>query len=387
MRILLIALALLCALPGIVRSEKQDLIKAGKEYLVRLEFHEMTKDAISSSYRVQSGVVIGKNLVLTSLHFVNDSSVVNVFKYTTKKRYGSGLIWKDTLRNVAIFKVPNLNAKPIPLSKSENLSQIDEIMIFNCGRRDSVYLETTWGILSGSPMDTVITVGAAVNPGGIGAPVITMDEKLAGIIVDKEVSLFAEGLAYMVNIDLIHSALNSINPNSEPLGAIKEYETLDKLGMAFEKELESYDANRVKEKIALLKDAKKLVEEAMSNSSSNIVPAFFLTYFNKLYFRALAEDYEETIAMKVYEDYVFNALEVRTILYKEKYPDGNIPEEEKIYLTIDSFDSMSLAADRARMRIVEYGLEDIKADIRKADFYGYLFFGTPPTLFKSILQD
>jgi hypothetical protein len=236
-------------------------------------------------------------------------------------------------------------------------------------------------------MDTVITVGAAVNPGGIGGPVITMDEKLAGIIVDKEVSLFAEGLAYMVNIDLIHTALNSNNPNSEPLGAIKEYETLDKLGMAFEKELESYDANRVKEKIALLKDAKKLVEEAMSNSSSNIVPAFFLTYFNKLYFRALAEDYEETIAMKVYEDYVFNALEIRTILYEEKYPDGNIPEEEQIYLTIDSFDSMSLAADRARMRIVEYGLEDIKSDIRKSDFYGYLFFGTPPTLFKSILQD
>ncbi len=387
MRILLFALSLIFVFPCISKSEKQELIKSAKGYLVRLECHELSKNALSSRYRVQTGVVIGKDLVLTSLNFVNDSSVVNVFKYSTRERYGSGLIWKDSSNNVAIFKVPKLNATPISMNRSENLSQIDEIMIFNCGRRDSIYMESTWGILSGSPKDTIITVGAAVNPGGIGAPVITLDGKLAGVIVDKEVSLFAEGMAYMANIDLIHEAIREINEDSEPLGAIKEFETLDYLGMAFENEMKSYDTKRIKKKIAFLEETYDLVNKAMKNTKTNIIPAYFKTYLYKRYFDALASDYKEAVAMKIYDEYVENALQVRKIVFDEKYPNGDIPEEELSQLTKESFDPISIAADKARMRIVEYGLNDIKVGIRKADFYGYLFYGTMPILFKNILKD
>ncbi len=387
MRHLLVALALLWSLPSLALSDKQELIKSSKDYLVRLECHELSKSAVNSRYRVQSGVVIDKNLVLTSLDYINDSSVVNIFKYTTQKRFGAGLIWKDSLHNIAVFRVPELNATPIKMKSSKELSQIDEIMVFNCGRRDSTFLETTWGILSGSPKDTIITVGAAVNPGGVGAPVITMDGHLAGLIVDKEVDLFAEGIAYMANIDLVHDALSSIDANDTIISAIPEFETLDKLGQAFECEMQSYDTELISKIIELRKQSLDLATEAMKGSSTSIVSAYFKTYFSKLYFWALAEDYQETLAQKIYADYKAYVFEIRNILMKEEYPVGQMPENALAYLDKSKFDKFGIAAEKARMRPVINGLNNIKTSIRKADFYGYILYGLPPNYLKSVIKD
>jgi hypothetical protein len=348
----------------------------------------LSEDATKSSLAIQSGVVIGNKLVLTSLNSVNDSTIVNVFRHNSKIPYGAGLIWKDSVNNIAIFMVPELKCQPIKMKKSSDLSQIDEIMIMNCGRRDSTYLESTWGILSGSPADTLITVGAAVNPGGIGAPVITMDGSLAGVIVDKEVNLFTEGIAYMVNIDLIHAALADIDYNKTPIGAIKDYKLIELIGKAFENEMLSYKAEKIKDEIELLLQAKEYANESDKYvNASSLSPAYLKTYFYHLLFNALAQDYQEELASKTYDEFLDNAIKVKEEILKRNYPDGIIPETERIKLKKEYYPKMSFAADEARMEQAHYKLDGILTSIRRADFYGYLFYGTTPKLFKKILND
>ncbi len=387
MRVFLIALAIIYAFPGVAKSDKQSLIQSSKDFLVRLECHEISKDALSSSYRVQTGVVIDKDLVLTSLNFVNDSSIVNVFKYANQERYGCGLIWKDSLHNLAIFRVPKLNSSAIKLAESKNLSQIDEIMIYNCGRRDSLYFEATWGILSGSPTDTIITVGAPVNPGGVGAPVVTMNGELAGIIVDKEVSLFVEGVAYMSNIDLVKDAISTINSSALPLGAVKEFETLDLLGKAFENEMKSYDVKDITLEISLLKESLELVDMGMSKSATNIEKAFFKAYLTKLYFNALVSDYQEDLAIEVYKDYINLAMDVKKSNYNQANLNNTLSFDDYTRIELDKFDSMSIAADKARMSQVQFILDGIKANIRESDFYGYILYGRTPSMLKKIITE
>ena len=161
--------------------------------------------SIGTDFGVGSGVVIGEDgLILTALHVVEDAASITVWFSDGSETQGR-LLGEDLGQDLALIKVPRSDLSAIPLADRASVRLGDAVTKLGY---PSGYLEVSTGIIS-ALVDAYringerIQITADVNPGDSGAPIITADGDLAGIVVAKDYTSAGVGFASPLTYGLV----------------------------------------------------------------------------------------------------------------------------------------------------------------------------------------
>ena len=141
---------------------------------------------------------------MTALHVVQDATAITV-GFSDGSEAQARLLGEDLGQDLAVLKVPRSGLSPIDVADSANLRVGQTVT--KLGYSEG-YLALSTGIVSALVPPyridgALIQVTADINPGDSGAPIITAEGKLAGIIVASNFDLSGVGFASRLDSQLI----------------------------------------------------------------------------------------------------------------------------------------------------------------------------------------
>ena len=141
---------------------------------------------------------------MTALHVVQDATAITV-GFSDGSEAQARLLGEDLGQDLAVLKVPRSGLSPIDVADGANLRVGQTVT--KLGYSEG-YLALSTGIVSAFvPPYRIdgerIQITSDINPGDSGAPIMTADGELAGIVVSKHFSLSGVGFASPLDSQLI----------------------------------------------------------------------------------------------------------------------------------------------------------------------------------------
>ena len=141
---------------------------------------------------------------MTALHVVQDATAITV-GFSDGSEAQARLLGEDLGQDLAILKVPRSGLSPIDVADGANL-RVGQV-VTKLGYSEG-YLALSTGIVSALVPPyridgALIQVTADINPGDSGAPIVTAEGKLAGIVVASNFDLSGVGFASPLDDQLI----------------------------------------------------------------------------------------------------------------------------------------------------------------------------------------
>jgi tetratricopeptide (TPR) repeat protein len=170
-----LALMLLVVLPARGGDAEQVFEKVRKE-VVTVE----TRDVRHQPEYQGSGVIVGSNKVATNCHVVEDADSIEV-TWQGKKLHAS-LQSRDSLRDICLLSVKDLEAKPIILRKRAEL-KVGET-VYAVGNPLGLELTVSSGLISALPIsrdESHIYTSAPLSPGSSGGGLFDSNGRLIGL--------------------------------------------------------------------------------------------------------------------------------------------------------------------------------------------------------------
>ena len=174
-----------------------------------------------------SGFVCGAGLIATAYHVIdaayNTSNVPTYIKVQAvlggMLHTATAIVARDVGRDIAILRVPDYPAPPLPLANS-NLVYIGQ-PVFVAGNPDGYMGSYSFGIVSGVRMnvgpllrDRSIQITAPISAGSSGSPVCSEHGAVIGVVSLSDVD--GNDLTFITPSNALASLLQSIAPPTEP---------------------------------------------------------------------------------------------------------------------------------------------------------------------------
>lgn len=163
-----------------------------------------------------SGFFVGNGLVVTNFHVIEGAKSGTVKLVETEARYEiEGTVGTDNKHDLAIVKVRNLNAPPLPLGNSDNV-RVGEIVYavgnprgfegtFSSGEISNIQTRGTARI-----QDEVLQFTAAISRGSSGGAVVNRLGEVIGIV--SETRDDGQNLNFAIPVNNLKTLLNQIGP-------------------------------------------------------------------------------------------------------------------------------------------------------------------------------
>lgn len=137
---------------------------------------------------VGSGVIVdaGRGLILTNQHLLEGATSIEV-TLKDRRRYPARLLGSDPSTDLAVLKVPSINATALNFGDSDDL-EVGDIVIA-IGNPFGLGQTVTSGIVSavgrtgieGSELGALVQTDASINPGNSGGPLINLAGEVVGV--------------------------------------------------------------------------------------------------------------------------------------------------------------------------------------------------------------
>jgi S1-C subfamily serine protease len=166
-----------------------------------------------------SGVVIGKNLVLTNAHVVMDASRISIRLRGSQKDYSARVLYIGYDCDLALLEVTDneFTEKTNVLTLSESLPILgSELLVLGfpngmenltVGKGTILRYEKSRYSFSGLDFRNVIKINANIQPGNSGGPAI-QNGKVVGLAF--QISKIGKDVAYLIPVDIIRHFLKDI---------------------------------------------------------------------------------------------------------------------------------------------------------------------------------
>jgi serine protease Do len=172
---------------------------------------------IFSQPRTQTGagsgwVLDNKNnssYIVTNNHVVADAENVSIETYNGKTYNAKqAQIRRDTVSDIAIIELPNINLEPVKMGDSDSLRVGDFVIALGNplgqglrAKEGTVSgLKVTLPVEEGQYLYDLIETSAAINPGNSGGPLINLYSEVVGITSAKMAAVGVEGMGYAISV-------------------------------------------------------------------------------------------------------------------------------------------------------------------------------------------
>jgi S1-C subfamily serine protease len=182
-----------------------------------------------------SGVVIGKNLILTNAHVVMDSNRINIRLSGSRKDYQAKVLFIGYDCDLALLEVTDteFSEKTNVLTLSDSLPALgSELLVLGFPNGQENLTVEKGSILryeksrysySGLDFRNVIKINANIQPGNSGGPAI-QNGKVVGVTF--QISKTGKDIAYLIPIDIIRHFLKDVRDG--------KYEGFPNLGFTYQ---------------------------------------------------------------------------------------------------------------------------------------------------------
>lgn len=176
---------------------------------------------------IGTGFAVGKDIIVTNRHVVNDASASYSVVDSEDNRYEVTKIYKDTLNDLAILRISEGQFKALELGNSEEL-QVGQTAIAIGNALGRFSNTVTKGVISGigrgitasgslgqfqEQLDNVIQTDAALNPGNSGGPLLNIDAQVIGVNV--AVGQGTENIGFAIPVNELKALLEDFNAGIE----------------------------------------------------------------------------------------------------------------------------------------------------------------------------
>lgn len=168
---------------------------------------------------IGTGFAVGDELIITNRHVVNDINSSYSVVDAKGNRYDVSEVYRDTLNDLAILKVPGAHLEPLELGDSDQL-QVGQTVIAIGNALGRFSNTVTKGVVSGigrgivasgglgefqEQLDNVIQTDAALNPGNSGGPLLNIEGQVIGVNV--AISQGSENIGFAIPVNEVKKLL------------------------------------------------------------------------------------------------------------------------------------------------------------------------------------
>jgi len=161
--------------------------------------------------KIGSGAFITKDgLILTCSHVVEGATEYDVILSNNVKVKGK-VIRVSPEFDVALVQVEGIEVKPLPLGKSLNIEEGEEVYTIGTPNYTNLGQSISKGIVSGIRVIdeySFLQTDASVNPGNSGGPLINAKGEIIGVVNMKVIKQGTERIGFAVPIDVAVEKLN-----------------------------------------------------------------------------------------------------------------------------------------------------------------------------------
>jgi hypothetical protein len=160
-----------------------------------------------------SGVVIEPDLVVTNRHALVDGSLWRVRQGGTDRM--ASITWIDPVHDLALLRVPGLNALPLQLRQTASVSVGERV--YAIGSPRGLELTLSEGLVSGLreyESGVLIQTSAAISLGSSGGALADVQGRLVGITTFSRSD--SQNLNFALSSDWVQSLTNAIHERGHP---------------------------------------------------------------------------------------------------------------------------------------------------------------------------
>lgn len=161
--------------------------------------------------KIGSGAFITKDgLILTCSHVVDGATEYDVILSNNVKVKGK-VIRKSPEFDVALVQVVGIEAKPLPLGKSLNIEEGEDVFTIGTPNYTNLGQSISKGIVSGIRIideSSFLQTDASVNPGNSGGPLLNTKGEIIGVVNMKVIKHGTERIGFAIPIDVAVEKLN-----------------------------------------------------------------------------------------------------------------------------------------------------------------------------------
>ena len=167
---------------------------------------------ISTTDSLGSGFAIGKNIVVTNAHVIENSKIITVTTYSGTD-YDAQVYISDSNLDIAILMVENAKFVPLKIGDESNAKIGDDI--YTIGAPNSMAYTLTKGVISAKDRkvsgQTYIQIDAAINQGNSGGPLLNDVGEVLGINTLKMSNSEGIGLSIPISCVIEFAEKNGIS--------------------------------------------------------------------------------------------------------------------------------------------------------------------------------
>lgn len=167
---------------------------------------------ISTTDSLGSGFAIGKNIVVTNAHVIENSKIITVTTYSGTD-YDAQVYISDSNLDIAILMVENAEFVPLKIGDESNAKIGDDI--YTIGAPNSMAYTLTKGVISAKDRkvsgQTYIQIDAAINQGNSGGPLLNDVGEVLGINTLKMSNSEGIGLSIPISCVIEFAEKNGIS--------------------------------------------------------------------------------------------------------------------------------------------------------------------------------
>ncbi len=167
---------------------------------------------ISTTDSLGSGFAIGKNIVVTNAHVIEDARIITVTTYSGID-YDAQVYISDSNLDIAILMVENAEFVPLKIGDESNAKIGDDI--YTIGAPNSMAYTLTKGVISAKDRkvsgQTYIQIDAAINQGNSGGPLLNDVGEVLGINTLKMSNSEGIGLSIPISCVIEFAEKNGIS--------------------------------------------------------------------------------------------------------------------------------------------------------------------------------
>jgi hypothetical protein len=208
-------------IPNALAQSRVELVKRANESVVWVHAFTMPDFTESSSYNKGTGFCTGtEGYVITNHHVIGHAKTAMLFPNRAGKPINAVVLWSDSTLDLAVLKP----LSPLPSLALTNsvLDQGEDVIVL--GYPGMAYkpgaLKVSEGIVSGNPTDSIIQITAPVNYGNSGGPCLNMRGEVVGAVFAKVAEAGIEGIAYLINADLVRYSIASARMEDGSLSSL-----------------------------------------------------------------------------------------------------------------------------------------------------------------------
>lgn len=189
--------------PGPVQPSRlttEDLFKQAAPSVVLIQVF----NGSGTQFGMGSGFVGADGIIITNYHVIRGAYTASARLQDGSTNPIQGVIGYDSSRDVAVLKVDNLTAKPLPLADSDKVQIGDRVVAI--GSPVAIQNTISDGIISGI-RSGVLQTSTPISPGSSGGPLFNVQGEVVGITVAQ--ILGAQNLNFAVPINWAKGYLRS----------------------------------------------------------------------------------------------------------------------------------------------------------------------------------